>query len=425
MKFDTIIIGGGLAGLTTGIRLAEKGKKCAIIATGQSSLYFSSGSFDLLNKLPNGELVISPSESLEQLSLLAPNHPYSKLGKDKFKTYANEAKKLLLNSDIDIEGTDNINHYRLSPIGTLAPTWLTIRGLASFESDSIRWKEVLIVTPEDYLDLMHRFVSKEFCKLNIDTTVKTFNLSDLEAIKNNPTEFRSENIARLFDEKPHLIKDLAQKIKQFTNKNYDAILLPTCFSNFKTLELLRTEAGIQNIYLLPTMPPSVPGIEVEKKLKQRFKKLGGTLFTGDTVKSGLIENNSLKKIFTRNHEEVPFIADDFVLASGSFFSRGLFATPTKVIEPIFNLDIDAMEKREDWYNDDLYDTHNYLQFGIKTTKDFLVSKGGKIIDNIYAIGAVLSNYQPIDEGCGAGVAMLTGIEVANNILSKNKVEYGN
>lgn len=420
MKFDTVIIGGGLAGLTTGIALAEKGVKCAMITTGQSSLYFSSGSLDLLNHLPNGEEVLDPSTAFQQLEQMVPEHPYSKLGKEKFISYVQEAKTLLLNAGILVQGSHKKNDYRLTPIGTLAPTWLTLDGLVRFENNTINWGKVLIVAPHDYLDLMHRFVVRKFTQLQIKADVSLFTLPALERIKDNPTEFRSENIARIFDESPEQIKLLAAIIKKKDNKNYDAILVPACFSDINILKQLRAEVGTQHIYLLPTMPPSVPGIEIERKLKKKFKDLGGTVFSGDIVKTGQIENNQLAKIYTKNHEEVPFMANHFVLASGSFFSKGLLATATEVIEPIFNLDIDAKSSREEWYSADLYGRHNYLQFGVKTNADFLVYSNGQIVNNLYATGAVLSGYQPIEEGCGAGVAMLTGLEVAKRILlSKN------
>lgn len=81
MNFDVVIIGGGLAGLTCGIALQEQGKRCAIINNGQATIDFSSGSMDLLSRLPSGQKVENVYQSLDELKLQAPEHPYSILGK--------------------------------------------------------------------------------------------------------------------------------------------------------------------------------------------------------------------------------------------------------------------------------------------------------------------------------------------------------
>jgi glycerol-3-phosphate dehydrogenase subunit B len=52
MRFDTVIVGGGLAGLVAGISLLKAGRKTAIVSTGQNALHFFSGCFESFQEAP-------------------------------------------------------------------------------------------------------------------------------------------------------------------------------------------------------------------------------------------------------------------------------------------------------------------------------------------------------------------------------------
>jgi len=61
-----------------------------------------------------------------------------------------------------------------------------------------------------------------------------------------------------------------------------------------------------------------------------------------------------------------------------------------------------------------------MTLGAATDKALRVSKEGATLQNMYAVGAALSGCNPIKEGCGAGVAILTSLYVADEILNKNQ-----
>ena len=137
---------------------------------------------------------------------------------------------------------------------------------------------------------------------------------------------------------------------------------------------------------------------------------------GDSVTSIDIENGRASKVYTLNHGDKPFVGNNVVLATGSFFSQGLIATRDRIIEPILDLDVDYKEYRENWYTRNFFEPQNYQTFGVKSDNSFKVQKQGNTINNMYAIGAVLSNFNPMKEGCGSGVSILTALHVADEIL---------
>ena len=267
MKFDTIIIGGGLSGLVCGIRLAEQGQRCVIISAGQSALHFSSGSFDLLNVLPDGTPVEHPLEVIEELGRQVPEHPYAKLGREKFGELAVLSRKLLQEAGVPVSGDEQANHYRVTPMGTFKPAWLTLKDQLACENDiRLPWKKIAIFNVLGFLDFYTQFIADEFRKIGTESTIHAFNFPALEYIRKNPTEMRSTNIARIFDKKENL-EELARLLKAESG-DAEAVVLPAIvgLNPDNALEQLQEKVG-KTICLLPTLPPSVPGIRTQQQLK--------------------------------------------------------------------------------------------------------------------------------------------------------------
>lgn len=416
MKFDTIIIGGGLSGLISGIYLSQRGQRCVIISSGQSALHFSSGSFDLLNNLPDGTSVQKPLDAISELVKQAPTHPYAKLGETKFKELAQQAEEFFKNAGISTQGDHEENHYRVTPMGTLKPTWLTLKNLLISENEKclpIQHPGIFNIT--GFLDFYTRFIADEFLKMGAKCSIHSINFPALENLRKNPTEMRSVNIARVFDKQEN-IKELARILKAESG-NCDSIILPaiTGLNREDVVDYLRKEIN-KPIYLLPTLPPSVPGIHTQQKLRSVFQQNGGVFMLGDNVLRADIKGNRISQIYSFNHGDIPFVGQNFILATGSYFSQGLIASTEKIYEPIFDLDVTFTPNRTQWYNSDVFDTQPYQSFGIKTDSTFRCTREGKIFENLYAAGAILEGFNPLKEGCGAGVSILSAMYIAEQIL---------
>ena len=112
-SFDTLIIGGGLSGLTCGVALAKTGRRVAIVSAAPSALQLNGGAMELLGYV-DGQEVAHP---LEAIASLPQEHPYQKVGADRCGALADEAKQLLADTGIYTTGTATQNHWRITPLG--------------------------------------------------------------------------------------------------------------------------------------------------------------------------------------------------------------------------------------------------------------------------------------------------------------------
>ena len=413
MRTDTVIIGGGLSGLTCGIALAKRGQRVTIVASGQSTLLFNGGSMELLGSI-DGKEVTAP---LEAIGNLPQSHPYTKIGTDNIAGLAEEAKQLLADAGINMEGSVAANHWRITPMGVAKPAWLTLNENLLIDSlDKLPANRVVLMCIRGYFDQPNGMLAQGLRELGFDVKTVEFTTDDITSLRRSPSEMRATTLAKRLISN-NALQRIADQINNLTD-DAELVLLPSVFgqtdpADFQTLQSLVKKP----LRLVATLPPSVAGGRIQALLRHYFKMLGCNYLMGDSAVSGQFDGDKLLSVSTAKLGDMPLKANNFVLASGSFISRGLVANYERVYEPIFDIDVDADSDREQWSSFGVLESQAYSRYGVATDSDFHCMKNGKRIQNLKAIGSVLSGHDAVKMGDGTGVSMLTALAVAKGILS--------
>lgn len=305
MKFDTIIIGGGLTGLVSGLWLQQQGKRTCIVSYGQTLLHFFSGSF-------NGE---NPDSTIVTL-----------LAEAGVKTMA--------------------GGYRLTPLGELRPAALTLDGYYHSADSIMKEQSVAIVRLPKYLGLPIEFLVDSLAAQD-----KTVSVIAPEAI---------------------------------TTTKADVILVPAC----KAGNDLRLQHG-NKVSLVAAMPPSIPGQNLHAQLVKRYQQLGGTFIQGDRVMKSHVGNGRVAYVETEKLTDERLVADNFILAAGSFQSEGLQSNYDHVWEPVFSADVDAPADRTQWTDLDFFADQPYQHYGVCRDAQGHALVAGTAISNLYPAGHIL------------------------------------
>ena len=229
---------------------------------------------------------------------------------------------------------------------------------------------------------------------------------------------RSVNIARVADNVPEKVIQAVRAIL----RDEDLVILPQVFGLKDASIPLRIAEGIpvRALYVC-TMPPSVPGIRAQMMLKRAYENAGGIFLMGDEAVAPIVDETRVKAIRTVNLDDHLLMADQYILATGSFFSKGLASSMQRVFEPLFGLDIRFPENRTEWYDEHFFAPQAFARFGVDTDRSFRALKDGKVLENLYAVGSVLAGCDAQRLGCGGGVAILTALAVADDILNLSRV----
>lgn len=412
MKYDVIVIGGGLSAIMCGIALTASGKHVAMMVKGQSKLNFNSGSIDLLGFDEQGNEVLAP---LEAIGTLCASHPYSKMGLENVVHNSAMAPVILSGTGLNFYGDSSRNHYRMTPMGVLRPSWLTLDDyVTTNDSHALPWRKVALVNIQGFLDFSADFIAAAIRRLGCECEVRDIKLGTIDKLSSNPTVMRSTAVAKLM-QNDGVLNDLARKVRSGMG-DAEVVMLPAVFG----LDGDDTAAKIAHqvktpVKFVSTLPPSIAGSRLLSKLRRLFVKNGGTFLLGSMVKNGKIVDDRVVSIEAKNFPDQDIVAENFVLATGSFMSGGLQSSADGITEPIFGLDVDYAGNSGEWSRECMFDAQPYMEFGVATDGEFHAFKDGRPLENLYAIGSILSGHNSLKLADDTGVAVMTALQVARQM----------
>ena len=130
------------------------------------------------------------------------------------------------------------------------------------------------------------------------------------------------------------------------------------------------------------------GIPLEEPGREQFKAAGGVLVPGDRILRGTIEDGRVTGLVSERLGALS--ADEYVLATGRFFSGGLVADMDRIYEPVFGLDVDSGSDPSEWVNPDFGAEQPFMSFGVRADSEGHPFKDGVRIDNLTVCGDIIS-----------------------------------
>ncbi|MFB6165054.1 MAG: glycerol-3-phosphate dehydrogenase subunit GlpB [Haloarculaceae archaeon] len=409
IESEVLVVGGGLAGIGAALAAAETGALVRLLSAKQSTLRHASGLVDVLGYTPDGEGPLA--DPLDALEDLPADHPYAVVGREAV------AAGLALFDDAvgDTYEGSHTSRNALVPThgGTVKPTARypasAAAGVASDDRDVLLVGFERLPAFDAPLAAAHleaagvpfdaRGVTVEFpIELDADAKVTRYaHLLDRDAATGDGVGVRAalaDLIETRRDGEPRL--------------GFPAVLGDDEAAPVRADLADRLGAAV---FEVPMGPPSLPGVRLEDRLFDALDAAGVRVESGNPAVGYEADGDRLDAVLVdRTGREVPYAAEQFVLATGGLVGKGLDSNRQRVTEPIFDCHVAQPPDRYDWFEDDAFGAHPFARFGVDPDAELRPTDAGgrPEFSNLRAAGSVLGNYDFAAEKSGAGVSLATG-----------------
>ncbi|NOR89583.1 MAG: anaerobic glycerol-3-phosphate dehydrogenase subunit B [Anaerolineales bacterium] len=403
-----IIVGGGLTGLFASIVAADRGAKVTTVFRGRGGLSISHGCLDVLDRS-------APSRSLP---LLPEQHPYQLAGKTHLKDAISKFRDLMLHADYPFSGKLSKSMPILTALGSIKRTSFAPSGITRGNLNS--GGPIVLGNFNGFRDFYPQMIRKQALK----SGVKIAKVIDLPLLE--PPDRRdaySTDYALLFEDsgwREEIIRMWRPLLPGVRRIGLPAVLGLLNHSDIH--EELEGSLGIE-IFEIPTLPPSVPGLRIERILLRQAQALGARLIEGVGV-IGRIDGRSRGKrvsgvVLHSTGRTIQLDADVVLLATGGILNGGLVAQQDhRIRESVFDLPVLHPNNRSDWVGLSLFHRQAYASAGVRVNSHMqpLGLDEKPMFKNLYAAGGLLAGSDRSLEGSRQGIDLATAYCAVNEAL---------
>ena len=429
-SYDIVVVGAGLAGMFAGALAARRGARALVVARGVGGTHVGPGTIDVWGYRSHppalspvetarpergSELVINPQAELEILD--APQHPLTRAGLPALREALTAFQTLCEAAGYPLAGALDRNFFLPTALGAVRPTCLAPE---SFAAGDVRQPGAIgLARLAGFRDFFADLAAANLSAAGYSACVVTL---DLPHAPTRRDAFATD-LARLFDDgnyRAEVAHHWRDALKGVARLGLPAIL--GLESAAAARRDLNDKLGVE-LFEIPTLPPSVPGMRVFNILRDAILEAGGRVTTGPRVTGWVEKGRAAGVVADTAGGPRRYAAHSIILATGGFRHGGLDA-PAKgrVKEPVFDLPVSTGEA---WFAPLYWDAHPYARFGVRVNAEGMqpVSANGKVIfPNLFAIGGLLAGADRNGEGSREGIDLATAwVAVGQTLTSKSKI----
>jgi glycerol-3-phosphate dehydrogenase subunit B len=409
---DVLVVGGGLAGCIAALSAAREGAQVRLVSHAESTLRTASGLIDVLGYVNAAGPLVDP---FAKLGALPPEHPYSVVGTDAIRAGL-ELFDDIVGRQYHGEHTDR-NALIPTHGGTVKPTARYPVSVAPGVASSMT--DTLLVGFETLPDFDAPLAAKHLNAAGVPFEISGVTISFPGSLR---TEAKVARYATLLDtneevtvvSRPVPVRQaLADAVKPHID-SAERVGLPAVLGYTNTEGIradLASDLGTE-VFEVPMGPPSLLGIRLETSLYNAMNQADIHVTTGNPIVGFNANGGQVEQVLMeQTDQEIPYAADQYILATGGLVGGGVDSERTQVYEPVFGCRVNYPENRYEWSAQDAFGDHAFARFGVMTDDALrpVDNQDSVLFENLRAAGGVLGGADFPAEKSGSGISLATGV----------------